>query len=811
MKHYRECFNELKNAEESSGLLAAQYKFWMAECRYREAEDAQKNEGLYQVAAQLYAEVPKSDRLVAANISEAMAYARLEDWPKVVELLQPATSPFQKFVSSSPKSSLSSQGRLILAEALLRQNLYADATNILSQLSVLDLADQDNWRHQMLLSHGLIAQKKNIEALNVLQELLNTSENRMPRLRAAQAIELKFLAHRELRQFAEALDMCQRLWQEEMPGPIRRRGLLLALNLTVSHGAPLDLSDFTKLSKTLLKGDDLAVAQIALGEFHLCKDQKKRTLENMVMQIQQPTKAREQFRLAIGSSFSGYARIGLAWDYWQKKRYGESHTNYIQAANILLEGEERNRSQFKAIESAFLSGDMQSTLHIGRNYMTNSPPAILRDSAGFLMARAAIRKATDESNSLDEARKLVFTLGQTRNPGQKERATLLLARAESRNNNPKKARELLSQLSTNTSLKSIIELEAAHTFIREKKWPDAIIYYENWLKKHVKASGEQRAKITFDLGWLQSLNKNLDKAIENFTKIVEQYPDTSEAARAQIWMADHLFNLGVEPENYVRAEEAYQKVRDNKRCPVDLKFRASLMAGRSALARGSFNNARDYFSYIIKAEECPAKIRMEAVFALSDTAILDPAEGESKFEEAISILDTILKSGDKPSSQILLQIHGRIGDCHLQMAAEDPNRYLKARNAYSRVLGLSNHMNGDPPARFRAMLGMAQSLKNMPEENTERRKDNLIKALGWSKKVFEGATATATELDPFWIRQSGLLSAELQILAGKSEEAISTYEILGLHFNKMKPSLDARINQIQQQLRESNQIISGEK
>ena len=114
LKQYRECFNELKNAEESSGLFAAKYKFWMAECRYREAEDAQKNEGLYQVAAQLYAEVPKSDRLVAANISEAMSYARLEDWPKVVALLQPATSPFQKFVSSSPKSSLSSQGRLIL-------------------------------------------------------------------------------------------------------------------------------------------------------------------------------------------------------------------------------------------------------------------------------------------------------------------------------------------------------------------------------------------------------------------------------------------------------------------------------------------------------------------------------------------------------------------------------------------------------------------------------------------------------------------------------------------------------------------------
>ncbi|MDP6034451.1 MAG: hypothetical protein QGG55_00255, partial [Verrucomicrobiota bacterium] len=129
LKQYRECFNELKNAEESSGLLAAEYKFWMAECRYREAEDAPENAGLYRVAAQLYAEVPKSDRLVEANVTEAMAHARLEDWPKVVELLQPEAGPFQKYASNSPEAGLSLQGQLILAEALLRQNLYSDATN----------------------------------------------------------------------------------------------------------------------------------------------------------------------------------------------------------------------------------------------------------------------------------------------------------------------------------------------------------------------------------------------------------------------------------------------------------------------------------------------------------------------------------------------------------------------------------------------------------------------------------------------------------------------------------------------------------
>jgi tetratricopeptide (TPR) repeat protein len=798
LKQYRECFNELRNAEETSGLFAAQFKFWMAECRYREAEDAPENQGLYRVAAQLYAEVPKSDCLVAANVSEAMAHAQLEDWPRVVELLQPTASPFQQFAASSAENSLAVQGRLILAEALLRQNLYTDAARMLDQLSVLELADHDRWRRQMLFSSVLISQKNHKEALNILQELLHTSENRMPQLRAAQAIELKLHVHKELGQFAEAAEMCRNLWQDVMPMAVRRRGLLLALGLAVRSGAPLNIAEFHLQSETVLEGESLAVAQVALGDLHLIRFQQSQKLTGFVTRSSHLEKSGSQYRAAIGSIFSGYARAGLAWNSWQMQRYGESCTNFIQAAVELTDAAERSRSQFKAIESAFRSRDMHATLSIGRNFLTNSSPLMMKDSAKFLMLRAAIRTTATGTRSLEEARRYFSMLAKERNPRDFWRASLFLARAESKNNNPAIGRELLKQLSADTRIKRVVELESARTFVNERDWPSAISRYEDWIKKYIDAPANQRAQVFFDCGWLHYLNNSPAKTKRIYMSIVKQFPDSLEASRAQMWMADYLFNQN-DDEDYVKAEESYQKVRDMRNSPAELKYRASLMAGRAALARRSFRSASEYFRSIANDKACPEAIKIEAKFALSDTAILNNAE----FEEAITILESILNSNGKMSSLIDLQTHGRIGDCHLQMAAEDPNRYLKAQEAYRRVLELSSQMSGDPPVRYRAMMGMAQSLKNMPEEDVSKRNKNLIQALGWAKKVFEGATSAETELEPFWIRQSGLMSADIQMRAGKPMEEIATLKALGLHFGKMRPLLDARINQIRQQLREA--------
>jgi hypothetical protein len=422
------------------------------------------------------------------------------------------------------------------------------------------------------------------------------------------------------------------------------------------------------------------------------------------------------------------------------------------------------------------------------------------------MVRAAIEKAAKRSSSLTEARQVFSALNIEQNPKDFERASLLLARAESVNNDSTKAREILNQIPLNSTLKQAAELEAARTFIREKKWSNAIIRYEAWLGKFMDAPANQRARISFDLGWLHYLNKSPAKAAKIYSNIVTEFPDTLEAPRAQMWMADYLFNQSGGAD-YVKAEESYQKVRDMRNCPADLKYRASLMAGRAALARRSFRNAIEYFRLIANDQACPETIKIEAKFALSDTAILNDA----KFDEAITILGSILNPDGAMPALISLQVHGRIGDCHLQMAAEDPNRYLKAQESYRRVLELSSQMSYDHPVRYRAMMGMAQSFKDIPEEDASKRNENLIRALSWAKKVYEGAASAGLELEPFWIRQSGLMSAELQMLAGKPKEEIATLESLSRHFEKMSPALSMRIDRIRQQLREAGPEKSLEK
>jgi tetratricopeptide (TPR) repeat protein len=790
MERYRECFNELKNAEGTSGLLAAEFRFWMAECRYREAENDPQNEGNFRVAAQLYAEVPKSDRLVAANVSEAVAHARFEDWPRVVELLQPTGSPFHKFALASPESHLASQGRLILAEALLRQNLHDDSIEILDQLGDLDLSDTEKWRRQLLRSRALGAQHKFKESLAVLSELLLTSKNRMPPHRTAQVIELQVFFQSQIGEYAVALDVSRRLWQGDIPEEYRRRGLLLALELAVRHGASLNIPEFEKLANKLLADTDMAAAQYALGELYLKQNRQAAGPEDVL------AKARVQFAAAMGSPFGGQAQAGLAWTFWQEQRHGACRTNFLQAATKLTRPEQKNLFNFKAIEAAFRLGDMPGVLALGRDFLTNAAPSSLEKATLFLMTRAAIREASARPGSFGEARRLVANLDPIFMPTRKPQAILLLARAESRKGNPDRARNLLAQLATNKVLKAEVDLESAHTFIGEKNWPKAIQQYRSWLNEADNLKSPQRAKVTFDLGWLYSLNQKPKEALKTFSMLIIDFPGTQEASRAQMWVADYYFNLG--GDHWVKAEEAYQKVRDMKNCPLTLKHRASLLAGRSALARRNFTNARDYFNELTKAKDNPA-IQAEAAFALADTTVLDPTSPGAKFDEAISILETIIKlGGENPSNLIFIQAHGRIGDCHLQMARADPARYLKAMESYQHVMDSSGQALVDPPVRYRAMLGKAMALKNMPEEKAGQRAKNLNEALSWAKKIFEGATAPGTEVDPFWIRQSGLMAAELQILVGRPGEAVHTFKTLGRHFKKMKPALDLRINQLRE-------------
>ncbi|MDQ6631624.1 MAG: tetratricopeptide repeat protein, partial [Verrucomicrobiota bacterium] len=149
-----------------AGPLADQYQYWIAESFFQN--------GNYEAAAQTEAELlkkyPLSARGLEASYNQALAYARLKNWEKVVELLRAADGSFQKFSKSQPDNPFARQGILLLAEALLAQKKIAESEMILKQLDGRALDPTVRWRQQFLLSRAQLA-------AGHLEEALQTSTN----------------------------------------------------------------------------------------------------------------------------------------------------------------------------------------------------------------------------------------------------------------------------------------------------------------------------------------------------------------------------------------------------------------------------------------------------------------------------------------------------------------------------------------------------------------------------------------------------------------------------------------------------------
>jgi len=81
-----------------AGQLEDQYRYWLAET-HREATN-------YTAAASTFASLlrdfPNSSRAIEASYGEAVARFKLQDWPKVIELLTATNAPFAKESQARP-------------------------------------------------------------------------------------------------------------------------------------------------------------------------------------------------------------------------------------------------------------------------------------------------------------------------------------------------------------------------------------------------------------------------------------------------------------------------------------------------------------------------------------------------------------------------------------------------------------------------------------------------------------------------------------------------------------------------------------
>src|SRR5207244_3524917 len=137
---------------------------------------------------------------------------------------------------------------------------------------------------------------------------------------------------------------------------------------------------------------------------------------------------------------------------------------------------------------------------------------------------------------------------------------------------------------------------------------------------------------------------------------------------------------------------------------------------------------------------------------------------------------------------------GRIGDCRLQLASQDPKQLAEATNAYLTVM--TQLPEADVTARSLAEFGLAAAIKTQadgkpPLESVALLKTSLDHLLNivFGKNLREGE-----DPDPTWVERAGLAAGRLAEELKQWNIAMNIYERLQSSLPPLRPRLQDRIN-----------------
>lgn len=808
-RNYAGCIEVLSVELGGAGVRVEDYHFWLAEAQFYKG-DFRAAAGAYAKLLQMF---PNSKRALEASVSEALAHARAGDWTRTMELLRPVDGRFQRLAKVAPASEASARGQLLLAEALLERGETKASEAALTALMRRKLDPELAWRRQHLQVRLHLMSARAADALSdtfVLFELATTA--RQTNL-VAETFRLRGDILERLDRLSEAVQAHEKNLSAGIPEEYRRAALLKILDLTLRQEQTAEaiqrLESFIKESP---KDAALDVAEFTLGELRL---KEYRTLLGPRAELPGPpatgaetnalTVSQSHFdrvlREHTNSVYTGRAHLNRGWCLWYGGRTAESRTDFAAASRLLPISEEQAWARLKLGEAHFLHKDHTNALATFQALVKDyeKDPEVKRrffEQVHFKSLRSAI-----ELGDLPAATAAMSRI-VAGHPDSllADKGMLLVGQALSRLGKPVEARALLADFLRrfpNSSLAAEVNLAVSRTYVQEKNWPAAIAGYERWLKQfdgHVA-----RAQAEFDRAWAFSMSGQETNAFAAFTNLVTRFPTAAQTPLAQVWVADNHFNRG----DFVGAEKQYQILSQSTNCPPELHFRARMMAGRSSLARQGFADARRYFAELFDDKNCPDEVKAEAVFALGDATILEfsavSAKPKAKYEEAINAFTRLQQLF--PTNPIAAQAWGRIGDCHLQLAPEDPVRYEKALVAYQKVMQMESRM-ADIAARSQAEIGVALVHEREAEKKTAAEREVLNeKAQGHYLQVFYGKNLRAGEQqDAFWMKESGLAAARLRESQMQWAEAVAIYRRLQETFPALRPALQKKIDRALEQM-----------
>ena len=780
----------LTNEVAQSGELAAEYVFWIASGRLDNGQYAEAAEGF----GNLTRNFTNSSRLLEAACDQADAFSRMEDWPKVIELLQSPDGAFRRLAAADPKSPFLARGALLLGEALMARGNYAEGEKIVNGVNPANLDAEWLWWRQFLLCRLELAGGRLADALHNSTNLLDTATG--PRHEAAS----RFL-HGEILEAlgrpAEALQSYTNNLAESLPAEVQRQALMKIVQLTLAQN---QMPDAIQLLESYVvvhtNASALDLGRLILGELYLKlyytppSPDKSTDLALTVTNYLQ--EALTNFNIVIRDSQSGpliaQAHLDCGWCCWAQTNMPAARTNFLEAAEHLAPSPEQAVARFKLADTELYQHDYAGALSNYNLLLTQyaNVEAVtngLFDQALYQIVHADLARGDQAGTEAAEAAvKKILTWYPNSLFG--DRGQLLIG--ESVRYDYGMAQRIFGELlqrSPHTPLLPEVEYAIARTYEQEGNWAEAARLYELWLSRHATNAPAFLPQVEYSRALVYGKAGRESNALTLFTNFVARFPSNNLAPWAQNWVADYYYNQG----NNQLAEANYQLLYQKYPDAGDLPYQARLMAGRAALARQGVDEARQYFSDLVTNTSAPSNWVAEAWFALGDTILqqfqANPT-GVSNLDQAVTALSNLTNGA--PTNSLAAQAYGRLGDYYMQWADlqwatnHDPQAYDRAAQMYQAVTNFSTTV-ADVATRSEAevALGRIAETQNQPDQAL----------LHYSNVLY----TDPEHADPFWVEQAGKAAADIYERREQRDKAILVYQRVLKAVPSLRVSLEKAI------------------
>lgn len=803
--NYSGAIELLKTHQGTAGTLADEYLFWQAQATLRQGDSRAAGE----LFAKLSKDFPASKRRLEAVIGQATAQTRLSAWPAVIELLGRTNGLFQIAARTNSASELAARGCLLLTEAQLAQTNCAAAKAALAPLAGRQLAPKLDWQRRFLRCRILLAEGSLDEALRDSAELPKLATAAGPRTFLAESYALQAVTLERLGRLDEAVAAYQKNLAEGFPAERQRQALLKIAELSLAQNK---IAEAAQMLEQFLKAcpetpsTDLAL--LTLGELRLRQRMTGSTTNAIAGAAANAPAGTDCLDLALAalnklttrfpqSPLFAKAQLDLGWCYWLRGQMPQSQAAFQKAVERLPFSVEQATARYKLADAQFRQNNYPAAI---TNYSIliqkyADLPQVqtnLFEPALYQTVRAALASA-----DLDVATRALAKIMAWYPTGFYTGRALLLTGQEVGCQDADRARQLFSEFVAavpNAPLRAQVELAIARTYEQQGLWDDAIRQYESWLARFTNHPARPRAE--YSCGWASFQAGRYTNALTCFTNLLATDPTNRFAPLAQWWVADYYFGLG--GTGLLEAEKNYQAIYQNTNWPVSrLTYEARMMAGRTAVARQGWKDAKDYFYTLFSNTNCPPELRAQASFAYADCLISQDSTNKlADYKEALSVYEGICESW--PTSRVAVLAWGGRANCLLEWA-KDPHDYELSTNAFQQVI-LSPL--ADAAARSIAKVGLGAALEKLAQQPAADNSAPLLnQALTAYLDVFDGKVLRDGEApDPFWTKEATLRAAALAEKLQRWEPAIRLWRRLEEWFPPLRARLNEKILKAREQL-----------